>query len=138
MPFITWSEALSIKVDELNDQHRLMVEFINELHDAMILAKSPAVTGRVLAALLACTGTHFATEEHLMTANAYPGFEKHTAEHQALLHQLAVLHTAVVAGNISLSSEVLQVLRTWLIDDILGMDSHLGVAVSGRAYSAAD
>ena len=39
MPVIEWVEALSVHVDELDEQHRRIVEVINDLHDALLHSK---------------------------------------------------------------------------------------------------
>lgn len=35
MALIHWSDALTVRVDTLDDQHRQLVAYINELHDAV-------------------------------------------------------------------------------------------------------
>ena len=40
MSLITWNDTLSIKVEEIDIQHRRLVELINELHDAMSQGKA--------------------------------------------------------------------------------------------------
>ena len=33
--FIEWSEVLSVGIDEIDAQHRVLVDLINEMHDAI-------------------------------------------------------------------------------------------------------
>ncbi len=37
MAFIEWSEALSVKVSEIDRQHKMLIKMINDLNDAMKL-----------------------------------------------------------------------------------------------------
>jgi hemerythrin len=35
MPIIEWADALSVNVKEIDDQHKRLIDLINNLHDAM-------------------------------------------------------------------------------------------------------
>jgi hemerythrin len=137
MPLITWNAALSIKVEEVDAQHRRLVELVNQLHEAMSQGKGREVMGQVLAGLLEYTRTHFTAEERLMIAQAYPGYWQQKAAHEALLKQVLDLRTKFLEGEAVMTMEVMKFLKAWLTDHIQGMDTQLGVYLNSRTTAAA-
>lgn len=77
MALITWNENYSVKVKQFDDQHKKLIDMINELHDAMKVGKGKDVMEKILAGLIQYTVTHFANEERLMKQHNYPDYEQH-------------------------------------------------------------
>ena len=63
MALIAWNDSYSVKVKQMDEQHKKLVEMINQLHDAMKVGQGKQVVGDVLNALVSYTKTHFASEE---------------------------------------------------------------------------
>jgi hemerythrin len=40
MPLVSWSDELSVGIEEIDEQHRQFINIMNELHSA-IIRKSP-------------------------------------------------------------------------------------------------
>ena len=70
---------------------------------------------------------HFSAEERQMAASAYPEFQSHKAEHDALAAEVVRLQADFKAGRVALTIKVLTFLKGWLQHHILGTDSKLGV-----------
>ena len=77
MALITWNDVYSVKVKQFDDQHKKLIDLVNQLHDAMKVGKGGQVIGDVLKALIDYTGSHFAAEERLMKLYNYPDYEQH-------------------------------------------------------------
>jgi hemerythrin-like metal-binding protein len=137
MPLITWNDALSVKVVEIDAQHRRLVELVNQLHEAMSQGKGREVMGQVLAGLLEYTRTHFTSEERIMIAEAYPGYQQQKAAHEALLQQVVDLRTKFLEGEAVMTMEVMKFLKAWLTDHMQGMDARFGVYLNSRTTTAA-
>ena len=45
--FLQWSEEISVGVEELDEQHKVLVNLINDLHDAMQERRSQRRRGRL-------------------------------------------------------------------------------------------
>jgi hemerythrin len=90
MPF-TWDPSLATGHPTIDAQHRELLGRIKQLIDAMQGGRGRAEVGSVLRYLGAYVVEHFGTEESLMRARRYPGFEAHLSEHQTFEAELAKL-----------------------------------------------
>jgi hemerythrin len=124
---ITWSDRLSVGIPRIDAQHQTLVEMINQLHAAMLAGQGNAALGKTLDGVVAYTLSHFAAEEALMNRSAYPGYERHKAEHDKLTAQAKVLQEKARTAKSLLTLEVAKFLQHWLIDHIASQD---------KAYSA--
>ncbi|MGC8720293.1 MAG: hemerythrin domain-containing protein, partial [Thermodesulforhabdaceae bacterium] len=62
MPLIRWDESLSVGIAEIDDQHKRLVNMINELYDAMLQKKGKAVLSQIIKEMAEYAAVHFATE----------------------------------------------------------------------------
>ncbi len=122
MPLIAWNDTLSVGVPEYDEQHKVLVGLINELHEAMSKGRGREVTGQVLTKLASYTDRHFADEERRMQAANYPDFAAHRAKHQDLMRQVRERKASFDAGKGVLTAELLGFLSTWLSTHIKGED----------------
>jgi hemerythrin len=135
MALITWSDALSVKVKQFDDQHKKLVEMVNQLFDAMKAGKGNQVMGDILKSLIQYTQTHFAAEERIMKQYGYPDFENHKKEHNALVMQVIDLQKQFQEGKAVLTQNVMTFLRDWLSKHIQGEDKKYGVYLNGKGVS---
>ena len=122
LPLIEWSDAISVGIDAIDDQHKVLIELINRLHQASAGKSDKAVLRKILGDLVDYTVEHFKFEEDFMTQSEYPGYEQHKAAHVALVGQVTDLVAAFDAGKAKLGGEVFQFLRSWLNGHIRGTD----------------
>jgi hemerythrin len=123
MPLMTWTEKLSVGVGVLDEDHKRLVGLVNELYDAMQGGHGRDALGRILNSLIQYTKMHFAREENFFNQTAYPAAAAHHKEHEALTRQVLDVQQKYAAGvTATLSLEVLQFLKNWLIQHIQGSD----------------
>jgi hemerythrin-like metal-binding protein len=122
MALITWTDALSVNIKEIDVQHQRLVELINKLHDSMKAGKGIDVLGPILSDLVRYTISHFATEETYFRKFAYPEFEQHKKEHDDLTRKAKALKASFDQGKQTISIEVLYFLKDWLNNHILKTD----------------
>lgn len=135
MALITWSDSLSVKVKQFDDQHKKLVDMVNQLFDAMKTGKGNQVMADILKQLIAYTQTHFAAEERLMKQYGYPDFEAHKKEHNALVVQVLDLQKQFQEGKAVLTQNVMTFLRDWLSKHIQGDDKKYGVFFNGKGVA---
>lgn len=135
MALITWSDTLSVKVKQFDDQHKKLVDMVNQLFDAMKTGKGNQVMGDILKQLIAYTQTHFAAEERLLKQYGYPDFEAHKKEHNALVMQVLDLQKQFQEGKPVLTQNIMTFLRDWLSRHIQGDDKKYGVFLNGKGVA---
>ena len=122
MDAFTWSNDYKVHIAQIDSQHQHLVALVGRLIMAMKEGKGSDVLGRILTEVIGYTQTHFATEEKLLRAHAYPGYAPHQQEHARLTKQVSALHERFQKKEIALTIEVAQFLKDWLIKHILGTD----------------
>jgi hemerythrin len=122
--FIEWSEELSVGIQEIDEQHKVLVNCVNELHDALDQKRGFEVTAGILSKLDEYTRVHFAVEESLMRIMGYPEYERHKKEHDNLIEQLTTIREKYTADHHSVTFELMYFLKQWLTHHILETDKH--------------
>ena len=126
MPFIEWSPKYSVEVNSIDEQHRQLIKIINDLHEAMKNGKGKDVLEISLSNLLNYTKTHFEYEEQQMKLKNYAGLEEHSSKHKDLVKQVIEFKNKFDKGETILTMEIMDFLRTWLLDHIMKTDKKLG------------
>jgi hemerythrin len=132
---MAWSPALSVKIQQFDDQHIKLVNMVNELHDAMKEGKGSEVLGRILNGLISYTSSHFTDEEQLMALHDYPETAAHKVEHEKLVRQVMELQSNFKAGKAILTLDVLMFLKEWLMKHIQGDDKRYGVYLNTKGVT---
>jgi hemerythrin len=125
MPVIEWVEALSVHVDEIDEEHRGIIEIINDLHDALLSSRTSELNDartRALDTMEEKVSSHFATEEAFMARIGYPDLKSHREKHHAFLELLRQHRKNLQDGVILLNSELMKTLANWFVDHELGED----------------
>ncbi len=126
IPLMTWDDALSVGVSEIDTQHKKLIAILNELHHAKASGKGDATLKTVLRELVDYTHTHFAYEEKLFQEHGYPAKGEHEQAHVALKAQVVAFGEAFETGKASLSADLFMFLRNWLNGHIRGSDRRYG------------
>lgn len=135
--FFQWTDDLSVGIDEIDNQHKMLVNILNQLLLAVVDRKSTEVIGQILDALLDYTRTHFELEETLMRSAGYhgPEFETHLEAHSAFIEKMnSVAHKAMVENKM-VSFELMNFLKHWLRDHISVTDRKYAVALKRAGFS---
>jgi hemerythrin len=120
MPRIEWTDELCIGIPVIDGQHKRIVDYINELHDAGATAPA-ATTGRIIDDLIEYTYSHFAFEESLMEEAGYDALPVHSKTHDAFRTRVDAIKARHLAGE-DVAAELAELLQTWLIRHILNDD----------------
>lgn len=120
--FVEWSDELSVGIEEIDEQHKLLTALINRMHEAIQERHGNQVVGEILDELTDYTRIHFAVEESLMRILDYPGYEEHHEHHRDLLEQVTDLKRKVAEGKASIGFELMHFLKVWLTKHIMEED----------------
>jgi hemerythrin len=123
---IVWSDILSVEVDEIDEDHRKLVNIFNILNHAVTEGESREYLAAVLEELINCTVWHFSHEERLMLKHGYPEMEAHKVEHQELIKSARELQQELLQANKPVADEEIVFLERWLTEHILTFDMRLG------------
>lgn len=133
MPLMTWTEAMSVGVKALDDDHKKIVAMVNELHDGIMEGHRAQALEHVLDQLVKYTKSHFAREEELFQKTQYARAAEHKKEHDALLLRATELQSRLKEGGSSmLSLETMSFLKNWLSHHIQGDDKNYGPHLNSK------
>ena len=122
MSMVEWNENYSVKVNELDEHHKKLVGFINDLSDKMKLGKRKDVIGTIVSDLVEYTKFHFSAEEKYMKDFNYPEYDKHKAEHVYFVKKVEEYKDDLEKTNNLLTIKVLSFLVDWLLNHISNTD----------------
>jgi hemerythrin-like metal-binding protein len=121
---IEWKPHLSVGVQQLDEEHKRLISFLNDLHAGMLARHGKETLGPILDGLIKYTRTHFDNEEALLRKHGYPGFHAHLLEHERLASEVLAKQAAFKSsgGGVMLNIETMQFLRNWLLNHVEGTD----------------
>lgn len=136
MVLIAWGPMLELGLDEVDAQHRRLVDLVNELDAAMREGKGEHAVGLVLDDLVPYTVYHFAYEERLMDDYRVSSAEAHKAEHRMLIDEVGTIRATYTSGSVS-ASDLMDLLKTWLTDHILKTDKAMAKELIAKGAKSA-
>lgn len=122
MFFIHWQPEFNTGLEIIDQQHRLLVDIINEIYQAHMTGKDRQKLSKLLNKLTMYAATHFAREEDYFDRFNYPDTEDHLKEHDYFEDTLYQFEEQFNQGKQDLSEGVLSFLSDWLISHINGSD----------------
>ena len=132
MSFFTWTDRLDIGVSSMNDEHKVLLDLMNQLHAANEREAPHAELRRLLDRLVQFTRKHFADEEAYLEAIVYPDLKIHKTIHRTLLEQLATHQQSFAAKPGPVPQDLFDFLKMWLNAHIQGIDMKYGVFAKGQ------
>jgi hemerythrin len=112
----------SLQVDQ---EHQELFDIVNSLHNAILQEAPYQVVQEIFNHLAAHTIEHFHTEEKLMRARRYPGFDRHKQSHDGLVSKVTTLSQQLDNHTLSLSVKLTEFLTEWLAHHIKGEDQKM-------------
>lgn len=123
MAFIVWESKYDVGVSLIDKQHRRIVDYINQLHDA-IESQDKASVVDVLDQLKDYTVAHFGFEETMQEQGEYPHLDAHRKSHEAFARKIERYQERYDSGE-NISGELLSELHSWLHTHIRQEDGDL-------------
>ncbi|MBN8706885.1 MAG: bacteriohemerythrin [Bacteroidetes bacterium] len=121
MAFWVWDNGLNTGIQEIDSQHKRIVDYVNQLDEAIAVNKTNERIGVILDDLIDYTYSHFIFEETLMEQAGYPMIDPHKKLHEAFRNRVQSLKTRFDRGE-DVALIVRSELKVWLTNHIKGDD----------------
>ena len=122
MSMVEWNDDYSVDIQEIDEQHKCLINIMNELYVALANKSNQDQVADVLNKLVEYTKVHFAVEETLMRIFHYEGYEQHKEIHDQIVVKVLEYQGEFRAGNTKVGMELLMFLKDWLFDHINKVD----------------
>lgn len=137
MSKFVWSDQLNIGIEVIDYQHRRIVEYINQLHDARASNHPREEIGWLLGELVDYTLSHFAFEESLQEEANYPFIKAHKKVHENFARRIEEFQSRFNNGE-DVSKELNSMLVTWLFNHIKRDDADYAETVKTTLQQSKD
>lgn len=126
MPLVEWEERMKIGIEGLDEEHRQLIEMLNEMFDDAQGGASRDLLLMSLGRFIACMEAHFRTEESYLEKTGYPEMQEHKKEHDELIHGIRKAQAEYEAQfNVRLPPKLMGFLKDWFVDHVLNSDRKL-------------
>ncbi len=124
---IQWRDALSVGDPQIDQDHKHLINLVNEFEAAMAGQVDHRKVARILLGLFNYTQEHFTREEKLQLDIRYPFHDGHRHAHRDLVRSLAdILERYSLEKEEerrdAMVREMIAFLRQWLVDHIIEND----------------
>jgi hemerythrin len=116
MAAMVWTADLSVGIEVIDGQHKRIVDYINQLHDAH-LQSDRHLLSRVLVELIDYTQSHFGFEESVLEDAGYTFLKAHKRVHELFIRKISHFQERHLAGE-NVAQELSNLLVSWLINHI--------------------
>ena len=112
---IHWTEAMSVGVPELDDDHKELMRIINQLAENAGDRAGEENLRQCIRALMRYAEVHFGREERVMAVCAFPALAHHQEEHRAFVNEMQALSGRFENDPEGLSTYITDELTAYLI-----------------------
>lgn len=128
--FLEWTPALSVGIDAIDEQHKRIVAYINQLQEARLAHDRNAVAA-VIDGLVDYTLSHFRFEEAILRKASYPMLPVHQKVHGLFIRRIRDYQQRFALGK-DVSEELQETLAKWLVSHIKREDMDYSATVRAR------
>lgn len=125
MPLMNWMDNYSIDIEELDNDHKKLVEVMNELYSAIHEGKANEIVEDIIIKLIHYTRSHFSEEENYMLESGYNDYLSHKEEHEKFLSRIEKYQMAFLNGEPMLSNLISAFLNDWFLHHVLVADKKI-------------
>ena len=131
--YMVWDPLLDTGIDIIDEQHKGIVNYINQLHEASLTNDRDKVS-LVLMGLINYTVSHFSFEENLLEQHGYELLDAHKQVHQSFIDQIKKYRAAHMAGK-NIAKPLVGELQIWLANHIKNEDAHYAKKIRNKQFS---
>lgn len=120
MEFFIWEERLDTGIEVIDEQHKRIASYINDLH-AAIERRDKGLEEDTLIRLLDYTQSHLMFEEQMLEAANFPTLKEHRASHDLFKRRIDHYFKHHYEGK-PIATPLISELKMWLTTHILHED----------------
>jgi hemerythrin len=121
---VAWSESYSMGVKLVDDQHKGLINFVNDLfsHATGNEREERAYFKEVIQQAVKYIKEHFQTEEKLMLGTKFPGYAEHKKIHDEFTLTVVQSVKDFENGKRLVLIKFAHFLKDWVLEHVAGMD----------------
>ena len=125
MSVLQWREEFSVGIDEVDHEHRELIELIRGLQKNLATGSTVDEITETLGEIYALIAAHFALEEKAMRKMRYAALADHKEDHETLLDDLRDIIDAVEDDGVLDDVQLTDDLNRWFSDHFRTHDASL-------------
>ena len=123
---ISWNDGLNIGIKSIDDDHKSLLDIINEFSDAIDKDVSHEEFEKIFDKLNTYVNEHLHREEVLIKKSAYKDFDTHKNQHQSFANKIPEIRNKFFSTNNYFDKkDIVAFLINWLINHIINEDMKL-------------
>jgi hemerythrin-like metal-binding protein len=122
MTFFEWKDEYSGGIGSIDDQHKVIIDLMNQLFESIVQGKGESVTKSVFIELLKYANYHFGLEYELFNKYDYKEKAEHVEQHKHFIDKIKNLMIRNYLTEKNIQIETLHYLRGWFQDHMLKID----------------
>lgn len=127
MARFVWTEEFKLGIEVIDQQHRQIMDYANELDAALRSGVSQKAIGKLIHTMVDYTVYHFGFEEDLQEKAGYPFLKPHQKSHASFARRINEVSARFDAGE-DVTKEIDGMLSLWVFDHLKHDDSdYVGV-----------
>ena len=136
MPIITWDDSFSVNNIDIDNQHKKWIEIFNKVHESLISEDNMSylnIAAEALKSMHEYALTHFNFEEEYMRKINFPDIIAHRRIHKDFDTLVFSYNRDIREGKIVLNTQILKLIKNWLLDHILIEDKKYATFFGGKS-----
>jgi len=128
MKEIIWTSDLSVGIELIDEQHKMLIKHLNDLSESLKEQRGLTKIATTLNFLIEYTDFHFTAEEKHMAANDYQELENHKTKHEEFKTTLNNMEEDLQEEGATqlLADSIDALLVKWLFEHIRVVDVAFG------------
>lgn len=132
---IEWSANFSVGNEKLDEQHRLIINYINQLIELHDTSTHSEHFHDILVKLIHYSQAHLYFEEQVLHLYDYPNFETHKTSHDQYSEAVAIFSLDTLLRDDTLIKKTLLYLKIWWQNHILIEDMEYKNFLANKSLS---
>ena len=119
---LVWKDKYSVKVKEIDDQHKQLFEIINSLIQVITHTPNEGEVKTIIEKIIAYKAIHFATEEKYFHQFNFSGAQEHEARHKEFNQKVEEIQKQYEGDTVGFAFALVDFLEDWLINHLMFTD----------------